>query len=85
MNKQQIKDLALASGFKLKPQVNGTEDLNPYVYKFAAELAAQAGREGYLQALNDSSFRIDGYYAITDVQEEAEANDYANSVLKELG
>lgn len=37
---EQIKALALANGFKLKEQPNGTTDLNPYVYEFARELLA---------------------------------------------
>lgn len=41
MNKQQIKELALANGFKLKEQPDGSMDLNPYVYDFAAALKAQ--------------------------------------------
>lgn len=42
MNREQIKELALTSGFKLKPQQDGTEDLHPYVYEFAQALMAQA-------------------------------------------
>lgn len=38
MNKQGIRDLALANGFKLKEQPNGELDLNPYVYDFANAL-----------------------------------------------
>ena len=41
MNKQQIKELALENGFNLKEQPDGTLDLNPYVYDFAAALKAQ--------------------------------------------
>lgn len=41
MNKQQIKELALGNGFKLKEQPDGSMDLNPYVYDFAAALKAQ--------------------------------------------
>jgi hypothetical protein len=48
MNKQRIKELALANGFKLKEQHDGVLDLNPYVYEFAAaieeELQAQVKR-----------------------------------------
>ncbi len=33
--KEQVKDIALRSGFKLKEQPNGEMDLNPYVYEFA--------------------------------------------------
>ena len=35
MTNDQIKELALANGFKLKEQPNGEMDLNPYVYEFA--------------------------------------------------
>lgn len=38
MNKQDIKQLALNNGFKLKEQPNGELDLNPYVYDFANAL-----------------------------------------------
>ena len=40
MDKTQIRKLALANGFKLKPQPGGTQDLNPYVYDFALVVAA---------------------------------------------
>jgi hypothetical protein len=42
MNNQMIQQIALASGFKLKEQQDGTMDLNPYVYDFAREVAAMA-------------------------------------------
>lgn len=42
MNKNQIKDLALSNGFKLKQQPTGERDLNPYVYDFAEALLAKA-------------------------------------------
>lgn len=35
MTNDEIKELALADGFKLKEQPNGEMDLNPYVYEFA--------------------------------------------------
>jgi len=38
MTNEQIKDIALANGFKLKEQSDGTQDLNPYVYDFARVL-----------------------------------------------
>ena len=38
MTNDQIKEIALANGFKLKEQPNGTKDLNPYVYDFARAL-----------------------------------------------
>lgn len=38
MTDDQIKEIALANGFKLKEQPSGEMDLNPYVYDFAKEL-----------------------------------------------
>ena len=35
MTNEQIKEIALANGFKLKEQPSGKMDLNPYVYDFA--------------------------------------------------
>ena len=45
MNREQIKELAIDNGFKLKTQPNGTKDLNPYVYEFAAALIEHAENE----------------------------------------
>lgn len=52
MHREQIKELALANGFKLKPQPDGSEDLNPYVYEFAAALTEHMQQQNeYLSAL----------------------------------
>lgn len=40
MTNDQIKEIALANGFKLKEQPSGEMDLNPYVYDFARALLA---------------------------------------------
>lgn len=45
MNKQRVKELALSNGFKLKEQPGGVEDLNPYVYEFAAALVETVAAE----------------------------------------
>ena len=37
MTNDQIKEIALANGFKLKEQPNGEMDLNPYVYSTIRE------------------------------------------------
>jgi hypothetical protein len=39
---EQIRELALANGFKLKEQPDGTMNLNPYVYDFARALMGSA-------------------------------------------
>lgn len=44
MTNEQIKEIALANGFKLKEQPNGEMDLNPYVYEFARALFAERDR-----------------------------------------
>jgi len=52
MHREQIKELALANGFKLKTQPDGTEDLNPYVYEFARAVNEHLQRQNeYLSAL----------------------------------
>lgn len=38
MDNQKIQEIALANGFKLKPQPDGTMALNPYVFDFARAL-----------------------------------------------
>ena len=54
MNNDYIKKVALAKGFKLKTQEDGSEDLNPYVYKFARYIAASANEDLFdkIKALN---------------------------------
>ena len=52
MDIQKIKELALANGFKLKEQADGSMDLNAYVYDFAnaieQEAKAQAVPDGFV-------------------------------------
>lgn len=62
MDIQKIKELALANGFKLKEQADGSMDLNAYVYDFAnaIEQAAKA------QAVPDTYTPI--VLALEDVQ-----------------
>jgi len=52
MDIQKVKELALANGFKLKEQADGSMDLNAYVYDFANAIEqaakAQAVPEGFV-------------------------------------
>lgn len=41
LTNDRVKELALANGFKLKEQSDGSMDLNPYVYEFAQALAQE--------------------------------------------
>lgn len=43
MIRERIKLIALACGFKLKQQADGSEDLNPYVYEAFAEFIKRNG------------------------------------------
>lgn len=45
-----------------------------------ADVRADAGRAGYLQALADVDHRIDGYYGTTDEQDQQAADEYAAKV-----
>lgn len=45
MTNDQIKELALSCGFKLKEQPDGNMDLNPYVYDFARVVFARQHSE----------------------------------------
>lgn len=50
MDIQKIKELALANGFKLKEQADGSMDLNAYVYDFANSIEQAAKVESHKQA-----------------------------------
>ena len=47
MNKVKVIKLALDNGFKLKPQENLSDDLNPYGYDFAQALIQEATRDQF--------------------------------------
>lgn len=52
MTNDQIKEIALKSGFKLKEQSDGSMDLNPYVYDFTRSLIQENNREVSGRILN---------------------------------
>lgn len=56
MNRDQIKAIALANGFKLKEQVDGSMDLNEYVYQFANALLADRD-----QLIREMHTQVAGY------------------------
>ena len=57
MDIQKVKELALANGFKLKEQADGSIDLNAYVYDFANAIEqaakAQAVPDGFVLVLKE--------------------------------
>lgn len=46
LTKEEIRDTALANGFRLKQQPSGEMDLNPYVYKFVRAILIKAKYKG---------------------------------------
>lgn len=85
MNKEQIKQLALANGFKLKEQANGTLDLNPYVYEFTKALI--------VDVVADCIMRIDSIPVLchdnpamrySDTVEDRTASNFKNDAVKKL-
>lgn len=58
MTNDQIKEIALANGFKFKEQPSGEMNLNPYVYKFSRELL-KAQHERIRIALENLSDAVD--------------------------
>lgn len=50
MDIQKVKELALANGFKLKEQADGSMDLNAYVYDFANAIEQAAKAQAQAQA-----------------------------------
>ena len=75
----QIKELALAYGFKLKEQPNGEMDLNPYVYDFARAIGGNQHPNrkhikhlidnlelGKAIILNEQNFKFDNEIALAN-------------------
>lgn len=63
MDRDAIRALALAHGFKLKPQPDGTEDLNPYVYDFAVALMATALDQDLLTEVGQRAIYLAAKYS----------------------
>lgn len=47
ISKDEIKQLAIAHGFKLKKQESGNLDLNDYVYRFALSIYNTGWLDGH--------------------------------------
>ena len=52
MDIEKIKELALANGFKLKEQADGSMDLNAYVYDFANAIEQAAKAQAVPEAIS---------------------------------
>ena len=57
MTNNEIRALALSHGFTLRPQPDGSMDLNPYVYEFARALIEQE-REACAKVCDKEAVRI---------------------------
>ena len=65
MTKAQIRELALANGFKLKKQPDGSMDLNPYVYDMMIALL-NAAREQAASKVDPDDLAEDYDLAISE-------------------
>lgn len=59
MDIQKIKELALANGFKLKEQADGSMDLNAYVYDFANAIEQAAKAQAVPETQQSKQAEID--------------------------
>lgn len=90
MEKQAVKEIALACGFKLNQQSDGTMDLNPCVYEFADQLLSRVrhGQEMInlcrARALTDALYLLHIGERDSNTMEIAQALDIVCSVQKEL-
>ena len=55
MTKAQIRELALANGFKLKKQPDGSEDLHTYVYDFVIDVLDSTRRYAISKVSSDNN------------------------------
>ncbi|MEX5393783.1 hypothetical protein [Acinetobacter baumannii] len=56
MDKKIVKEIALANGFKLKEQPDGSLELNPYVYVFADKLVEH--QQAKVEELQQENLRL---------------------------
>lgn len=86
MTNEQIKQIALANGFKLKEQPDGNMDLNPCVYDFARALIAEYQQSPWINvadALPDVGSTVvviyseygDQYVDIAEVMQDDDCHD----------
>ena len=64
MTKSQIRELALANGFKLKKQHDGSEDLHPYVYDFVAGVVECIAKDYTRKTLDGGIIYSEALYEI---------------------
>lgn len=62
--REQVKSIALAAGFQLKPQPDGSNDFDPHVYELANALqkAAVVGVCGRILAMSEQ-YNVDDFDA----------------------
>ena len=63
MTNEQIKQIALANGFNLKEQPDGTMNLHPYVYEFARALIAEHQKSAWI-SVKERMPEKDGTYLV---------------------
>ena len=80
MDIQKIKELALANGFKLKEQADGSMDLNAYVYDFANAIE-QAAKAQAVQSKQDLLDRVNARWQLAREQCAENWNTYSSAQM----
>lgn len=77
MNKEKIRQLALANGFKLKTQSDGGLDLNPYVYDFARAFMQTAQLQAEVEQQESNYLVVNFGHGTIEVAEGISEDTYA--------
>ena len=79
MDIEKVKELALANGFKLKEQADGSMDLNAYVYDFAnaieREVKTQADAPGQITVTHERFQELIAIGVKAALESQEQAND----------
>lgn len=84
MTREEIKQLALKSGFKLKPHPDGSEDLNPYVYDFARRLVNIISNKDRVHYCEHKIELLESTVKLLDWMESSLESDKTFEVLREM-
>ena len=75
MDIQKVKELALANGFKLKEQADGSMDLNAYVYDFANAIEQAAKAQAVHEVINVGN-ELQSWVAVWSFKARHDREDY---------
>lgn len=80
MERQQVIEIALASGLKLKEQPSGEMDLNPNIYAFVENILEKNEELSLLRNLHEMVRRVHRYHGI----DYKKTKDYLSSMFSAM-